>query len=38
MSEDWIALARADELDVDQMKPVELGGMRLLHCNREAGG
>jgi 3-phenylpropionate/trans-cinnamate dioxygenase ferredoxin subunit len=30
MSEDWIALARADELAVDQMKPVELGGKRML--------
>ena len=30
MSDDWVALARADELAVDQMKPVELGGKRLL--------
>jgi 3-phenylpropionate/trans-cinnamate dioxygenase ferredoxin subunit len=30
MSDDWVALARADELAVDQMKPVDIDGQRLL--------
>lgn len=30
MSNDWIAIATADELDVDQMKAVEVDGRRLL--------
>lgn len=30
MSGDWIAIATDDELDVDQMKPVDVDGKRLL--------
>jgi 3-phenylpropionate/trans-cinnamate dioxygenase ferredoxin subunit len=30
MSDDWVEIAKTEELDVDQMKPVELAGRRLL--------
>lgn len=30
MNDGWIPIADADELEVDQMKPVDVGGRRLL--------
>ena len=35
MNDDWIAIASVDDLDVDQMKPVDIGGQRLLLVRTE---
>jgi 3-phenylpropionate/trans-cinnamate dioxygenase ferredoxin subunit len=35
MSDEWMAIASVDELDVDQMKPVDVSGQRLLLVRTE---